>query len=64
MRRAQGMDLADVQELMGHKWAPTTQWYAMVAAKKLAAAARLLHEAWHPLCSTSDGKVGGRSGTD
>jgi site-specific recombinase XerD len=47
-RRAQGMDLADVQELMGHKSAKTTQRYAMVAPKKLAAAAELLHEAWHP----------------
>jgi integrase len=46
--RAQGMDLADVQELMGHKSAKTTQRYAMVAPKKLAAAAELLHEAWHP----------------
>ena len=44
----QGMDLADVQELMGHKSAKTTQRYAMVAPKKLAAAAELLHHAWHP----------------
>jgi site-specific recombinase XerD len=42
------MDLADVQELMGHKSAKTTQRYAMVAPKKLAAAAELLHQAWHP----------------
>jgi integrase len=46
--RAQGMDLADVQELMGHKSATTTRRYAMVAPKKLAAAADLLHQAWHP----------------
>ena len=46
--RAQGMDLADVQELMGHKSAKTTQRYAMVAPKKLAAAAEMLHQAWHP----------------
>jgi site-specific recombinase XerD len=42
------MDLADVQELMGHKSAKTTQRYAMVAPKKLAAAAALLQQAWHP----------------
>ncbi len=46
--RAQGMDLADVQELMGHKSAATTRRYAMVAPKKLAAAAEMLEEAWHP----------------
>ena len=46
--RAQGMDLADVQELMGHKSAKTTQRYAMVAPKKLAAAAEMLQQAWHP----------------
>ena len=45
--RAQGMDLADVQELMGHKSAKTTQRYAMVAPRKMAAAAELLHQAWH-----------------
>jgi hypothetical protein len=33
---------------MGHKSAKTTQQYAMVAPKKLAAAAELLHQAWHP----------------
>lgn len=33
---------------MGHRSAKTTQRYAMVAPKKLAAAAELLHEAWHP----------------
>jgi integrase len=53
--RAQGMDLADVQELMGHKSAKTTQRYAMVAPKKLAAAATLLHEAWHPTTAKSAG---------
>ncbi len=42
------MDLADVQQLMGHKSAKTTQRYAMVAPKKLAAAAEMLHQAWHP----------------
>ena len=56
-RRAQGMDLADVQELMGHKSAKTTQRYAMVAPKKLAAAAELLHDAWHPPTKS-------RAGTD
>lgn len=46
--RAQGMDLADVQVLMGHKSAKTTQRYAGIAPRKLTAAALLLHEAWHP----------------
>jgi len=46
--RAQGMDLADVQELLGHKSAKTTRRYAMVAPRKLAAAAELLQQAWHP----------------
>lgn len=63
--RAQGMDLADVQELMGHKSAKTTQRYAMVAPKKLAAAAELLHEAWHPTAAQSADKTkASRTGTE
>ena len=48
--RAQGMDLADVQELMGHKSrkdddaAVRDTW----REKKLATAAEMLHQAWHP----------------
>jgi integrase/recombinase XerD len=63
--RAQGMDLADVQELMGHKSAKTTQRYAMVAPKKLAAAAELLHQAWHPpsLAGDLDPKTKTKTGT-
>jgi len=57
--RAQGMDLADVQELMGHKSASTTRRYAMVAPKKLTAAAELLHQAWHP-----EGRRGKKTGTE
>jgi integrase len=57
--RAQGMDLADVQELMGHKSAKTTQRYAMVAPKKLAAAAEMLQRAWHP--TTRGVQQGGKS---
>jgi site-specific recombinase XerD len=45
------MDLADVQELIGHKSAKTTQRYAMVLPKKLAAAAEMLQQAWHPVKS-------------
>ena len=52
--RAPGMDLADVQELMGHKSPKTTQRYAAVAPKKLAAAAHLLHDAWHPAGSQKE----------
>ena len=51
--RALGMDLAGVQELMGHKFAKTTQRYAMVAPKKLAAAAEMLQQAWHPKAESS-----------
>lgn len=63
--RAQGMDLADVQELMGHKSARTTRRYAMVAPKKLAAAADLLHQAWHPTASPSAAQAKpSKTGTD
>ena len=55
--RAQGMDLADVQELMGHKSAKTTQRYAMVAPKKLAAAAEMLQQAWHPAAGRNASSV-------
>ena len=61
--RAQGMDLADVQELMGHKSAKTTQRYAMVAPKKLAAAADLLQEAWHPSQPAPDHAEKAKTGT-
>ncbi len=61
--RAQGMDLADVQELMGHKSAKTTQRYAMVAPKKLAAAADLLQEAWHPSQPAADHAEKKKTGT-
>jgi site-specific recombinase XerD len=63
--RAEGMDLADVQELMGHKSSKTTRRYAMVAPKKLAAAADLLHQAWHPTAPpTSSPAKPSRTGTD
>jgi hypothetical protein len=61
--RAQGMDLADVQALMGHKSAKTTQRYAMVAPKKLAAAAQFLHEAWHP-AGNAVPAAGSKTGTE
>jgi site-specific recombinase XerD len=60
--RAQGMDLADVQELMGHKSAKTTQRYAMVAPKKLAAAAEMLHQAWHPNMTAANQVVKSKTG--
>ena len=43
--RAEAMDLADVQELVGHTNAKTTERYAMVAATKLLGAVRALNRA-------------------
>ena len=44
--RAGGMDLADVQELVGHTSAKTTARYAMVSASKLMTARGTLDTAW------------------
>ena len=44
--RAGGMDLADVQELVGHTSSKTTARYAMVSAPKLMAARTTLDSAW------------------
>lgn len=44
--RAEGMDLADVQQLLGHKSAKTTERYAAVAPYKLARASELLSRSW------------------
>ena len=44
--RAEGMDLADVQELVGHTSAKTTARYAMVAPQKLVGALDALNRAW------------------
>ena len=44
--RAGGMDLADVQELVGHTSARTTARYAMVSAPKLMTAQSTLDAAW------------------
>ena len=44
--RAGGMDLADVQELVGHTSAKTTARYAMVSAPKLMTAQAALDTAW------------------
>jgi len=44
--RAGGMDLADVQELIGHTSARTTERYAMVAPQKLMGAQGALDRAW------------------
>jgi integrase len=45
--RAEGLDLADVQELVGHTSARTTERYAMVAPQKLVAALGALNRAWN-----------------
>ncbi len=44
--RAGGLDLADVQELIGHTSARTTERYAMVAPHKLMGALGALNRAW------------------
>ena len=44
--RAGGMDLADVQELLGHTSSKTTERYAMVSAPKLLTARNALDDAW------------------
>ena len=44
--RAEGVDLADVQTLLGHKSPKTTARYAGVAPHKLLAAASALQRAW------------------
>jgi integrase len=44
--RAGGMDLADVQELVGHTSSKTTARYAMVSAPKLMTARTTLDTAW------------------
>jgi len=44
--RAEGMDLADVQQLLGHKSAKTTERYAAVAPHKLEQASEMLKKAW------------------
>jgi hypothetical protein len=42
----EGMDLADVQQLLGHKSAKTTERYAAVAPHKLAQASEMLAKSW------------------
>lgn len=44
--RAEGMDLADVQQLLGHKSPKTTERYAAVAPHKLAQASEMLAKSW------------------
>jgi site-specific recombinase XerD len=44
--RSGGMDLADVQELIGHTSAKTTERYAMAAPQKLIGAVGALNQAW------------------
>ena len=45
LRRA-GADIADIQELLGHRPPKMTQRYAMVVPEKLVAATRRVEEAW------------------
>ena len=46
VRRA-GTDLADVQDLLGHRSAKTTQRYAAVSAPKLVAAVQRAEQVWN-----------------
>jgi integrase len=52
--RAQGMDLADVGTLLGHKSAKTTARYAAIAPHKLAAAVGALNRAWSEGSETAE----------
>ena len=59
------MDLADVQELLGHTSSKTTARYAMVSAPKLIGAVTTLEAAWENARSNVEERVaesrGGRS---
>jgi integrase len=44
--RIGGTDIADIQELLGHKSPKTTQRYAMVVPEKLVAATRRMESVW------------------
>jgi site-specific recombinase XerD len=44
--RRGGADIADIQELLGHKSPETTQRYAMVIPEKLVTAAQRLQSVW------------------
>jgi site-specific recombinase XerD len=45
LRRA-GVDVADIQESLGHKLPKTTQRYAMVVPEKLVATTQRVEKAW------------------
>lgn len=58
--RAEGMDLANVQQLLGHKSAKTTARYAAVAPNMLSQACELLGRAWSRHEGTPVADVGKR----
>lgn len=60
MRRG-GADIADIQELLGHKSPKTTQRYAMVIPEKLVAATKQFQGVWSKGRSQGGGAVSERA---